>query len=96
MERLNNSNQQEQIGRHNPCYEADDTLSQPCGQCTFKKETNGELSGQKDEETVHNADVIEMGIPNKVVEVDDEEMDVVAIGIENKQQSTSEEAALGK
>ena len=99
-ERLSSSNQQEgngrdlqlrQIGKDNPCYAADDNSSQLLSkQGTLKEKTNGEKV-RYNEQTVHDASVVEMGIPNKVVEID-EEMDVFATGIE----STSEEAGLSK
>ena len=104
-ERLNNTDQQNessrdlqlrQIGEDNPIYAADATSYQPSEQGTFKKETNGEKVGHKDEETVHDAAVVEMGIPNKELEDDEEEMDIVAAGVENKQHSTSPEVGLGK
>ena len=104
-ERLNNNNQHNestrdlqlrQIGKDNPIHVADDTSYQPSELGTSKKETNGEKVGQKDEETVHDAAVVEMGIPNKELIDDEEEIDIVATGIENKQHSTSQEVGLGE
>ena len=93
-ERLSSSNQQDgsgrdlqlrQIGKDNPCYAADDNSSQLSKQGTLKEETTGKKFGY-DEQTRHDASIVEMGIPNKVVEIDEEELDVFATGIE----STSE------